>query len=230
MVPDGATCYFCLEERAADEGGKPLVRDCSCRGDNAGFAHLSCITKYAEQKSKLAATKMDLPAFSRSWRECPNCKQPYQNQISLDLSSNFVSFAEANYDNPGKCIIGSQLTNDKVYLMDALRFRAITLLSHAVLHEQSGVEVECIMLLEKILSMVDQMKKDLDMSRWMLMPKHTYEYRFYVLVCGKYQADGCHYLGRILYRTSKDDAYKKYFQKARIIYNLTGLQGPVSRH
>jgi hypothetical protein len=173
-----------LEERAADEGGKPLVRDCSCRGDNAGFAHLSCITKYAEQKSKLAATKMDLPAFSRSWRECPNCKQPYQNQISLDLSSNFVSFAEANYDNSGKCIIGSQLTNDKVNLMDALRFRAITLLSHAVLHEQSGVEVECIMLLEKILSMVDQMKKDLDMSRWMLMPKHTYEYRFYVLVCG----------------------------------------------
>jgi hypothetical protein len=67
--------------------------------------------------------------------------------------------------------------------MDALRFRAFTLLSHhALLHEQSGVEVECIMLLEKILSMVDQMKKDLDMSRWMLMPKHTYEYRFYVLV------------------------------------------------
>jgi hypothetical protein len=25
-----------------DEVGKPLVRDCSCRGDTAGFAHLSC--------------------------------------------------------------------------------------------------------------------------------------------------------------------------------------------
>jgi hypothetical protein len=79
------------------------------------------------------------------------------------------------------------------------------------------------MLIGKILSMVDQMKKDLDMNRWMLMPKHTYEYRFYALVCGKYEADGCHYLGKILYRTGKDDEYKKYFQKARILYNLTGL-------
>ena len=39
-APDGAACYFCLGEEA-DEEGKPLVRDCSCRGDSAGFVHLS---------------------------------------------------------------------------------------------------------------------------------------------------------------------------------------------
>jgi hypothetical protein len=84
-------------------------------------------------------------AFSRSWRECPNCKQPYQNQISLDLSSAFVSFAEANYNNPGKCIIGSQLTNDKVNLMDALRERALSLLNHAfyINHRGSKRSVKC---------------------------------------------------------------------------------------
>jgi hypothetical protein len=48
---NGAACYFCLEEGPDDEG-KSLVRDCSCRGDSAGFAHLSCLTKYAEQKCK----------------------------------------------------------------------------------------------------------------------------------------------------------------------------------
>ena len=51
-IPDGAACYFCLEEDADDEG-KPLVRDCSCRGES-GFAHFSCpcLTKYAEQNAE----------------------------------------------------------------------------------------------------------------------------------------------------------------------------------
>ena len=50
----GAACYFCLEE---EEEGMPLVRDCSCRG-NSGYAHFSCLAKYAEQKSKRAETEM----------------------------------------------------------------------------------------------------------------------------------------------------------------------------
>ena len=53
---DVASCYICLDE-GPDEAGKPLVRDCSCRGDTAGFAHLSCIIEYAEQKSKQAADR-----------------------------------------------------------------------------------------------------------------------------------------------------------------------------
>jgi hypothetical protein len=52
-IPSGAACYFCLGEEA-DEEGMPLVRNCSCRGDSAGFAHLSCLEKYAEQKCKQA--------------------------------------------------------------------------------------------------------------------------------------------------------------------------------
>ena len=75
----------------------------------------------------------------------PQLQATVSNQISLDLSSAFVSFAEANYNNPGKCIIGSQLTNDKVNLMDALRLRALSLLNHAfyINHRGSKRSVKC---------------------------------------------------------------------------------------
>jgi hypothetical protein len=48
-IPDGAD--FCLGEEA-DEEGKPLVRDCSCRGDSAGFAHLSCLTTMLNKNAR----------------------------------------------------------------------------------------------------------------------------------------------------------------------------------
>lgn len=43
-------CWICLDG-GPDEGGGPLRRDCSCRGQS-GFAHLSCLEQYAAQKSK----------------------------------------------------------------------------------------------------------------------------------------------------------------------------------
>ena len=42
ITEEGKTCYICLEE-CPDIDGKPLVRDCSCRGSDSGFAHISCI-------------------------------------------------------------------------------------------------------------------------------------------------------------------------------------------
>ena len=112
-VPNSALCYICLDE-GPDEAGKPLVRDCSCRGNTAGFAHQSCIMEYAKQKSKQAADS-DLWAFSTPWDDCNNCNQPFQNQVALDLSSGFISFAEEAYGYPG--------TDkwDKVKVMAALR-------------------------------------------------------------------------------------------------------------
>jgi hypothetical protein len=43
-------CYLCLDG-GADEADQPLRRDCACRGTDAGFVHLSCLTNYAETKS-----------------------------------------------------------------------------------------------------------------------------------------------------------------------------------
>ena len=96
---DVASCYICLDE-GPDEAGKPLVRDCSCRGDTAGFAHLYCIIEFAKQKSKQAADS-DLAGFSTPWDECNNCNQLFQNQVALDLSSAFYLFAEEAYGFPG---------------------------------------------------------------------------------------------------------------------------------
>ena len=90
--------YFCLDNVGDEEGNLP-VRDCSCRGDSAGFAHLSCLAKYAEQKCK-EGLKDDGDtglAFCKPWNFCNTCKQPFQNQLAVDLASAFVSFTEATY-------------------------------------------------------------------------------------------------------------------------------------
>ena len=68
----GAACWICLEG-GADDAGKPIVRDCACRGSDAGFAHASCIVKYAEQNSAQAIQDV-LDKFVMPWRFCPICK------------------------------------------------------------------------------------------------------------------------------------------------------------
>ena len=48
---EGTSCWICLDgEVDGPRGG--LVRDCSCRGDDSGFAHFSCLVEYAEQKTQ----------------------------------------------------------------------------------------------------------------------------------------------------------------------------------
>ena len=202
-VPDGASCYICLDE-APDEEGRPLVRDCSCRGPGAGFAHLSCIVKYAEQKSKQTANikgKLPTSSFSEPWNDCPNCKQPFKNQLSLDLSSAFVSFAEATYGYHGNN------PDDKMNVMRALRSSIVTYVD--VLREnmirEAGLTTrwsqnkfdsysilaqtaECKMLLTKLLSMVDQMKKDLKMDGWIHMPRTSFKYQLYKMLHVFYEA------------------------------------------
>ena len=50
QVPSStASCWICLDSEP-DDDGRPLVRDCACRGDS-GWAHLSCLVDYAESKS-----------------------------------------------------------------------------------------------------------------------------------------------------------------------------------
>ena len=89
-----AVCYLCLDGRVDDETGQPLRRDCACRGSDAGFVHLSCLTKYAEIKSKQAR---GMNAFRDPWRVCPGCHQIYQNELKIDITSEFVSFVRTQY-------------------------------------------------------------------------------------------------------------------------------------
>ena len=113
-IPDDAVCYFCLGEEGDDEGNS-LVRDCSCRG-NSGFAHLSCLAMYAEQKCR-AADDGDMTSFREPWYKCTNCKQPFQNQLAVDLASAFASFAKETYGHDGN------YKWDKMRVISALRLK-----------------------------------------------------------------------------------------------------------
>ena len=107
---------LCLEE-GLDQMGKPLVSDCSIRGEMAGFAHLSCIGKYAKKTCKQAADG-NLSAFADPWDNFSNCKQTYQNQLLLDLSSAFVSYVEECYPGDREW--------DKVRVMTDLLSQVVT--------------------------------------------------------------------------------------------------------
>ena len=88
-APAGALCWICLEE-VEDEHGKPIVRDCSCRG-SSGFAHLSCIVKYAESKSEQMGHSFHKDC-QELWVTCPGCKQNYGHALAIDMADAFYSF------------------------------------------------------------------------------------------------------------------------------------------
>jgi hypothetical protein len=98
---DEAVCYLCLDGGVDDEDGQPLRRDCACRGTDAGFVHLSCLTEYAETKSK-AWDGRDTNEFVTPWERCPSCDQYYQNELAVDIASKFVSFVRRQYPDDTK--------------------------------------------------------------------------------------------------------------------------------
>ena len=96
---EGRTCWICLDG-GSDEDGKPLVRECSCRG-SAGYVHASCLIGYAEHKTKVDYES--LPAirntkhamkFREPWEKCSNCEQFYdvKGRLAVDLADAFVDF------------------------------------------------------------------------------------------------------------------------------------------
>ena len=209
-IPSGAACYFCLGEEA-DEEGEPLVRNCSCRGDS-GFAHFSCLTQYAEQKCKQARDG-DVVAFAEPWKDCNNCKQPFQGQLAIDLISAFVLFTESAYDNPNN-------KWDKLKIMTALRTKVTASLSNMVESES---------LINQLISIVNKTKKDLNMNSWVHMPKASEEYYYYQMVSAN-AAFGYKHLGFIILRRSNEAFHIErmkiavtHFKKARAIFNLVGF-------
>lgn len=93
--PDAESCcWICLSEDADDTGKLP-VRDCSCR-NSSGWAHFSCLTRYARIKCE-EAENAKAGNTSEAWATCPNCKQAYQKQLALDLADDLIEFAEERY-------------------------------------------------------------------------------------------------------------------------------------
>ena len=72
-----------------------LRRDCACRGTDAGFVHLSCLADYAASKSKQRLRVKDMNEFTDhgSVAKVPySCHQDYQNELAIDITTQFVSF------------------------------------------------------------------------------------------------------------------------------------------
>ena len=67
-APDDSTCWICHEH-----GASPLLRECACRGADAGWVHLGCLVSAAKHNPK-------------SWFECRICKQDYYGRTMLGLA------------------------------------------------------------------------------------------------------------------------------------------------
>jgi hypothetical protein len=76
--------------------------------------------------------------------------------------------------------------------------------------------------------MVDQTKKDLNMNRWIHMPKASEEYAYYKALCGNYEACAFESLGgaSLFLDSSQEDKMIAimHLKKARAIYNLVGMK------
>ena len=110
---DESSCWICLDD-GADEGGNPLVRDCSCRG-SLGLVHLSCLIEYAKHKTELkydgrGTIKSHAAAmkFRKPWEYCPCCLQWYGGNILHNLAAEFAAFVEEKY------------ADNKSYILEAL--------------------------------------------------------------------------------------------------------------
>ena len=214
-MSSAAVCWICLDG-GADAFGKPVVRDCACRGNDAGFAHMSCIIKYAQKKSEQAETSNQ---FSTPWEKCPNCTQYYQNDLMIHLSDAFFSFAKKSYDYPGNHL------DDKMKVMQALQRQIQSNLSaHIRCHSLSGDKIEN--LIHKLLAMGDQAKEEHDMGGWGRMPPTTFEFVQYKYVCYT-EAFGYHTLAD-LYSTDRSEESRNtaigFYSRARAILNEFGDQ------
>jgi hypothetical protein len=180
------------------------------------------LIEFADQKCR-AADDGDTKAFIEPWEKCNNCKQPFQNQLAIDLASAFVSFAETTYGQDGNS------EWEKMKVMDALRLKIETLNTSNKLLFTNDDKKD---LINQLLDTVKQTKQNLNMNSWVHMPKGSVEFQYYKGLCGNYEAYAYEKLGAMLLRDSSEEGFKammQHFKKARAIYNLVDMKGDVSR-
>jgi hypothetical protein len=188
------------------------------------------MTKYAEQKSKKVVdgnSQSSFAAFAEPWQNCNNCKQLFQNQLAVDLASAYAKFTYATYGQHGNS------KWDKLKVMDSLCVQIVALSNLPV------TDTERKELIGTLLSMVDKTKNELNMRRWVHMPKDSEEYQYYRTLCGNYEAFAYSDLGTILMVEASNFMITNvgeismnvgiqnamvHLKKARAIYNLLGME------
>ena len=87
-----------------DENNAELQRGCACRGDDSGWAHVSCLSTYAQKRSEKAyAAKIGtasnkpiefIEAMKDAWLKCPTCMQTFTGGMLSDMSMAFSDSCE----------------------------------------------------------------------------------------------------------------------------------------
>ena len=140
-----AVCYLCLDG-GADEADhdQPLRRDCACRGTDAGFVHLSCLTNYAETKSIQAHSMQE---FVNPWIFCPSCHHEYQNEFAVNIVNKFVSFLRRQYPDDTKRQVESVYLKLTTFNSMLYRLKPV--------HQREAGDTANVLL-----SLIDQMKTE----------------------------------------------------------------------
>ena len=117
-------CWICLSDEA-DESGRLPMRDCSCRGDDLGHAHVECLKEYARKASldtnegrsdKLLPPDEQFEArrFNVHWEKCSICCQPYQHALAKELADTLIEFIAQRFS------IGPLVTSYRIPSLDPL--------------------------------------------------------------------------------------------------------------
>ena len=88
---EGPLCFICLDGSNDTDG--PLRRDCVCRGDDAGYAHLKCLVEYAKSQSMQLGINLN-SVLDKAWTECRNCRHRFQKDLGLDMANECVTFID----------------------------------------------------------------------------------------------------------------------------------------
>ena len=137
-------CWLCLGE--GPDAGMPLVRDCSCRG-SSGFAHLSCIIRYAEIDGRNAYRSTG--NIGTAFQECRNCKQEFQNELRYHLERARVLFVEREFSHDHMLYLRALI--HRVRVLDA---------------ENDADRVEGDQACLKMASIIDEMKSHQSEREW----------------------------------------------------------------
>jgi hypothetical protein len=156
----------------------PLTRNCSCRGTDAGFVHLSCITTLAETRTN-NLTVPDARALEECWASCQVCKQPYQNELALSLARGFVSYADnllsnALIDDTEVEGLANSLVRrreetleERMNLIvrigknnDGIKLESYKILLCELLRKNESTSAESKEVLDKMLNLIQKMKVD----------------------------------------------------------------------
>jgi hypothetical protein len=88
-----------------------------------------------------------------------------------------------------------------------------------------SIRMECETCIKKLLSRVDQMKKDLKMDRWVHLAPTSPQYQLYKMVRVHFEAYGYVCFGKLILSFNIEESRSiaiTYYEKARTIYNLLG--------